>query len=330
MSDKIFRRGFYFTELARAAACCSCFAWLTSDTVNHCILLSSLSGLCMAPSSLPPGSTKDRCWGHCPLSYTHPDWGQSCTHMVFQNIAIQRIPSRIRPFPKVLDKISDCLSDISSWMQEHNLLVSCHDCCKTDFFWSCSLNLRLVPLCIIQQNWLFLTQLATQLLLQTTVISCIHYCNALPTGDPMCVMKPLQMVHSVVVHLISRPTSPHCWSSSTGYRKSLMLAFRVLAGSTPSWLNNLLRALLPLICWVPQMSTVWNPNYFPTLFPNRGTTSRALSELRQPCLPSSFLFRDISSKSTISPHLLSPLLLYPPSLPLYSSTLLVASGTCTM
>lgn len=204
------------------------------------------------------------------------------------------------------------------------------DCCKTDFFWSCSLDLRLVPLCIIQQNWLFLTQLATQLLLQTTVISCIHYCNALPTGDPMCVMKPLQMVHSVVVHLISRPTSPHCWSSSTGYRKSLMLAFRVLAGSTPSWLNNLLRALLPLICWVPQMSTVWNPNYFPTLFPNRGTTSRALSELRQPCLPSSFLFRDISSKSTISPHLLSPLLLYPPSLPLYSSTLLVASGTCTM
>src|SRR4029434_3764525 len=40
----------------------------------------------------------------------------------------------------------------------------------------------------------YLTQYATQLLVQTLVNSRLDYCNALLTGLPACVVKPLQMI----------------------------------------------------------------------------------------------------------------------------------------
>ena len=40
----------------------------------------------------------------------------------------------------------------------------------------------------------YLTQHATQLLVQAMVISCLEYCNALLTGLPACAVKPQQMV----------------------------------------------------------------------------------------------------------------------------------------
>lgn len=58
-----------------------------------------------------------------------------------------------------------------------------------DLFWSCSLDLPVMFLCLIQ-HWKkigqFLTQSATQLLVQVPVISCIdYYCNVLLTGAPI-------------------------------------------------------------------------------------------------------------------------------------------------
>src|SRR4029434_2486953 len=42
----------------------------------------------------------------------------------------------------------------------------------------------------------YLTQYATQLLVQTLVSSRLDYCNALLTGLPACAVKPLQMIQN--------------------------------------------------------------------------------------------------------------------------------------
>src|SRR4029434_9628807 len=42
----------------------------------------------------------------------------------------------------------------------------------------------------------YLTQNATQLLVQTLVNSRLDYCNALLTGLPACVVRPLQMIQN--------------------------------------------------------------------------------------------------------------------------------------
>lgn len=145
-----------------------------------------------------------------------------------------------------------------------------------------------------------------------TIVSCFDYCNALArviqhvwwSLFKWSIMS--QCIWSVTNR--SRPTSPHCWSSSLGYHKSLMLAFRLLARSTPSRSNNLLWALL---WWALSGKAICNPNYFLTLISNSGTTSRALSGLGQPCRPlkSSWIHSNSKStctpKSTISPHFLS-------------------------
>ena len=48
----------------------------------------------------------------------------------------------------------------------------------------------------------YLTQHATQLLVQAMVISRLDYCNALLTGLPACAVKPLQMVQNAAARLV--------------------------------------------------------------------------------------------------------------------------------
>src|SRR4029434_3713426 len=61
----------------------------------------------------------------------------------------------------------------------------------------------------------YLTQYATQLLVQTLVNSRLDYCNALLTGLPACVVKPLQMIQNAEERLGVNPpkrvhvTPPH-------------------------------------------------------------------------------------------------------------------------
>ena len=56
----------------------------------------------------------------------------------------------------------------------------------------------------------YLTQHATQLLVQSMVISRLDYCSALLTGLPTCAVKPLQMVQNAVVHLVfNQPQIAH-------------------------------------------------------------------------------------------------------------------------
>src|SRR4029434_11077133 len=64
----------------------------------------------------------------------------------------------------------------------------------------------------------YLTQSSTQLLVQTLVSSRLDYCNALLTGLPACMMKPLQMIRRRVWCSTKRRghTSPRYSLSSTG------------------------------------------------------------------------------------------------------------------
>src|SRR4029434_2910924 len=99
----------------------------------------------------------------------------------------------------------------------------------------------------------YLTQYATQLPVQTLVSSHLDYCNALLTGLTACVVKPLQMIQNAAVRLVfNQPKRTHVtpllielhWLPVAARIKfkSLMLAYRVLDGSAPTYLNALVRA----------------------------------------------------------------------------------------
>src|SRR4029434_10404852 len=56
----------------------------------------------------------------------------------------------------------------------------------------------------------YLTQFATQLLVTTLGISRLDYCNALLTGLPACVEKPLQMIQNTAARLVfNQPKRAH-------------------------------------------------------------------------------------------------------------------------
>src|SRR4029434_1154668 len=112
--------------------------------------------------------------------------------------------------------------------------------------WSCRFTLY-----NIRKIRPYLTQYATQLLVQTLVSSRLDY--YLLKGLPACVVKPLQMVQNAAAHLaFNQPKSAHVtpllielhWLPVAARIKfkSLMLAYRVLTGSAPTYLNALVRA----------------------------------------------------------------------------------------
>ena len=99
----------------------------------------------------------------------------------------------------------------------------------------------------------YLTQHATQLLVQAMVISRLDYCNALLTGLPACAVKPLQMVQNAAACLVfDQPKRAHVtplfielhWLPLAARIKfkSLMLAYKVLNGTAPIYLNILAKA----------------------------------------------------------------------------------------
>src|SRR4029434_3703975 len=93
----------------------------------------------------------------------------------------------------------------------------------------------------------YLTQYATQLLVQTLMSSRLDYCNDLLTGLPACVGKPLQMIQNAAARVVfTHPKRAHVtrllielhWLPVAARIKfkSLMLAYRVLTGSAPTYL----------------------------------------------------------------------------------------------
>ena len=90
----------------------------------------------------------------------------------------------------------------------------------------------------------FLTQESAQLLIQTSVMSKLDYCNSLLTGLPACALKPLQMIQNAAARLVfNQPKFSHVtpllrclhWLpviARTEY-KTLMLAFKATKGMAP-------------------------------------------------------------------------------------------------
>ncbi len=102
----------------------------------------------------------------------------------------------------------------------------------------------------------FLTEHAAQLLVQALVISRLDYCNALLAGLPSNTIKPLQMIQNAAARLVfNKPKRAHVtplfislhWLPVAAHIqfKTLMLAYRTITGSAPTYFHSLLRIYIP-------------------------------------------------------------------------------------
>ncbi|XDV27697.1 hypothetical protein PO909_031193 [Leuciscus waleckii] len=230
------------------------------DTVNHQILMSSLSALGITGTSL-----------HWFESYLTDD-------------------------PTVAARTSSCLADIATWMKEHHLQLNLaktellvlpanpslqHDftiqldsssitpsrsvrnlgvtvddqLTVTDHISKTARSCRFA-LHNIRKIRPFLTEHATQLLVQALVITRLDYCHALLAGLPSCATKPLQMIQNAVARLVfNEPKRAHVtplfislhWLhlSARIKFKALTLAYRSVTGSAPSYFHSLLQVYIP-------------------------------------------------------------------------------------
>ncbi len=102
----------------------------------------------------------------------------------------------------------------------------------------------------------FLSEHATQLLVQALVLSRLDYCNALLAGLPASSIKPLQLIQNTAARLIfNEPKRTHVtplfinlhWPPIAARIKfkALMFAYRTTSGSAPLYLNSLLQTYMP-------------------------------------------------------------------------------------
>ncbi|XDV20421.1 hypothetical protein PO909_025751 [Leuciscus waleckii] len=198
--------------------------------------------------------------------------------------------------PTVAARVSSCLADISTWMKEHHLqlnlaktellVLPANPSLQHDFTIQLESSLitpsRLVrnlgvtfddqltftdhisktarscrfALHNIRKIRPFLTEHATQLIVQALVISRLDYCNALLAGLPACATKPLQMIQNAAARLVfNEPKRAHVTPLFISLHwlplaarikfKALTLAYRTITSSAPSYFHSLLRVYIP-------------------------------------------------------------------------------------
>lgn len=102
----------------------------------------------------------------------------------------------------------------------------------------------------------YLTQQATQLLVQALVISRLDYCNSLLAGLPACTFKPLQMIQNAAARLVfNLPKSAHVTPLLISLHwlpiaarikfKALLLAYKSMTNTAPSYLEPLIQVYTP-------------------------------------------------------------------------------------
>ncbi len=89
----------------------------------------------------------------------------------------------------------------------------------------------------------FLSEHATQLLVQALVLSRLDYCNALLAGLPASSIKPL---HFNETHVTPLFINLHWLPIASRIKfKALMFAYRTTSGSAPLYLYSLLQTYMP-------------------------------------------------------------------------------------
>ncbi|XP_051806519.1 uncharacterized protein LOC127534691 [Acanthochromis polyacanthus] len=102
----------------------------------------------------------------------------------------------------------------------------------------------------------FLTQQATQLLVQALVMSRIDYCNSLLAGLPACTVKPLQMIQNAAARLVfNQPKRAHVTPLFISLHwlpvaarikfKTLLLAYKTFTRTAPAYLDSLIQVYSP-------------------------------------------------------------------------------------
>ncbi|XP_052370210.1 uncharacterized protein LOC127927632 [Oncorhynchus keta] len=193
---------------------------------------------------------------------------------------------------QVANRISACLADISVWMTDHHLKLNLsktellllpgkdcpfHDLAITvdnsivsssqsaknlgvilDNTLTFSTNIKAVSrscrfmLYNIRKVRPCLTQEAAQVLIQALVISRLDYCNSLLAGLPACAIKPLQLIQNAAARLVfNLPKFSHVtpllrslhWlpvEARIRY-KTMVLAYGAVRGTAPQYLQALIR-----------------------------------------------------------------------------------------
>ncbi len=102
----------------------------------------------------------------------------------------------------------------------------------------------------------FLSEHATQLLVQARVLSRLDYCNALLAGLPASSIKPLQLIQNAAARLIFNEAKRthvtplfinlHWLPIAARIKfKALMFVYRTTSGSAPLYLNSVLQTYMP-------------------------------------------------------------------------------------
>ncbi len=113
----------------------------------------------------------------------------------------------------------------------------------------------------------FLSEHASQLLVQALVLSRLDYCNALLAGLTASSIKPLQLIQNAAARLIFNelnrmhvtPLFINLQWLTIAARikfKALMFAYKTTTGSAPLYLNSLLQTYVPLEACILQVNNV--------------------------------------------------------------------------
>ncbi len=167
----------------------------------------------------------------------------------------------------------------------------------------------------------FLSEHATQLLVQALVLSRLDYCNAFLAGLPANFIKPLQLIQNAAARLIfNEPKRTHVTPLFINLHwlpiaarikfKALMFAYKTTSGSAPLYLNSVLQTYVPSrskwtthYCAIPKRHKITFTDFF--------INCSHLVEWPAQLNPSSWILSHLqeTAKNTSLPSLFDPLTL---------------------